>query len=42
MRFVLIILAVAAAALIGLWIYGEILQPETRQIEQEAVSPGDA
>jgi len=39
-RFVLVLLAVAVVAIIGLYLYGKMLQPETRQIEQEAISAG--
>ncbi len=42
MRFILVILGVALLALVGLFIYGQMLQPDTRQIEQEAVRSGDA
>ncbi|MEO1243625.1 MAG: hypothetical protein AAFX54_17080 [Pseudomonadota bacterium] len=37
MRFVLIIVALLAAALAGLYIYGQMLEPETQTIEQEAL-----
>mgnify|MGYP000527738445 CR=1 FL=1 len=37
MRFILIVAVLAVAALIGLFIYGQMLQPDTRLIEQEAV-----
>ncbi|MHA7873003.1 MAG: hypothetical protein ACX939_11690 [Hyphococcus sp.] len=36
MRFVLIIIVLALAALTGLYLYGQMLEPETRTIEQEA------
>jgi hypothetical protein len=39
-RFFLVIILLALAALAGLFIYGQLLQPETRTIEQEAVSGG--
>lgn len=42
MRFILVILGIALLALIGLFVYGQMMQPETRQIEQEAVRSGDA
>lgn len=37
MRFVLILVAVAIAAVFGLFLYGQMLEPETREIEQEAI-----
>ncbi len=37
MRFILIVAALIVAALVGLFIYGQMLEPETRLIEQEAV-----
>lgn len=40
MKFFLVIIVLALAALAGLFIYGQLLQPETRTIEQEAVSAG--
>ena len=36
-RFVLIIMIIALAVLSGLFIYGQMLEPETRTIEVEAV-----
>ena len=36
MRFVAIIILAALAVLIGLFIYGQMLEPETRTIEVEA------
>jgi hypothetical protein len=42
MRFILVILGIALLALIGLFVYGQMLEPETRQIEQEALSSGNA
>lgn len=42
MRFILIIAFVAVAALVGLFIYGQMLEETPHQIEQEAVSNGDA
>lgn len=36
MRFVAIIILAALAALIGLLIYGQMLEPETRTYEVEA------
>ena len=38
MRFVLMLVVAAVVMLIGLYIYGSSLKPETRTIEQEAVS----
>ena len=37
MRFVLIVVVLAVAVLAGLYIYGQMLEPETRIIEQEAL-----
>ncbi|MBB5519719.1 hypothetical protein [Amphiplicatus metriothermophilus] len=37
MRFMLILVGVVLAALAGLFIYGQLLEPETRLIEQEAI-----
>ncbi len=36
MRFVAIIILAALAGLVGLFIYGQMLEPETRTIEVEA------
>jgi len=36
-RFILVVAVLVVAALIGLFIYGQMLQPDTRLIEQEAV-----
>lgn len=36
MRFVAIIILAALAGLVGLYIYGQMLEPETRTIEVEA------
>jgi hypothetical protein len=36
-RFVLILLVLVLAALAGLYIYGQMLEPDTRTIEQEAL-----
>ena len=38
MRFVLITVFLVIAALVGLFIYGQMLEPETAVIEQEAVT----
>jgi hypothetical protein len=38
-RFVTIIILAALVALIGLFIYGQMLEPETRTIEVEANEP---
>ena len=38
MRFILIVVLLALAALAGLFIYGQLLQPEVRTIEQEAIN----
>ncbi len=40
MRFVLIVVFLGLAALVGLFIYGQMLEPETRVIEQEALDAG--
>lgn len=37
MRFVLILLALVLAGLAGLYVYGQMLEPDTRTIEQEAL-----
>lgn len=42
MRFILIFLLLAIAALVGLYIYGGIIEPETSTIEQEATGANDA
>jgi len=36
LRFVIILILIALAALVGLFVYGEMLEPETRTITQEA------
>jgi len=36
-RFVMIVVLIVLAALVGLFVYGQMLEPETRLIEQEAV-----
>lgn len=36
MRFVAIILLLALAGLIGLYVYGQMLEPDLREIEVEA------
>lgn len=40
-RFFLVVVVLALAALAGLYVYGELLKPDTRTIEQEAVSAGN-
>lgn len=40
MRFIMIVIAVALIAVIGLFVYGQLLEPETRMIEQEALRGG--
>ncbi len=40
-RFILVVVLLALAGLAGLYIYGEVLKPDTRTIEQEAVSAGN-
>ncbi len=42
MRFVLIILGLAAIILAGLFVYAQMMEPETKTIEQEAVGVRDA
>lgn len=42
MRFVLVIVGLALLAAVGLFVYGQMLEPQTRQIEQEAARSGDA
>jgi len=41
-KFVLAILGAVLLAAIGLLVYGELLEPDTRVIEQEALKAGDA
>ena len=41
MRFILIIGGVALTAVIGLFLYGQMLEPDTRVIEQEAMQFSD-
>lgn len=36
MRFVVILLLLALAAMAGLYVYGQMLEPEQRMIEEEA------
>jgi len=40
-RFILILLLLALAALIGLYIYGGMIEPKTQIIEQEATGPSN-
>ncbi|MEO0880142.1 MAG: hypothetical protein AAFY22_10570 [Pseudomonadota bacterium] len=42
MRFVLIVIGLIIAALIGLYIYGGMIEPETRLIEQDVTEGYDA
>ena len=37
MRFVLILVFLAAAVVAGLYVYGQMLEPQTRTIEVEAL-----
>lgn len=37
MRFFIIVAGLVVVALAGLFVYGQMLQPDTRVIEQEAV-----
>ncbi|MEL7490693.1 MAG: hypothetical protein AAGJ73_08230 [Pseudomonadota bacterium] len=36
MRFILIMVLIAVVALVGLYIYGGMIEPETQLIEEEA------
>lgn len=36
MRFVAVVFLLAVAGLVGLYVYGQMLEPETRTIEVEA------
>ena len=36
MRFVIILILIALAALAGLFVYGQMLEPETQTITEEA------
>jgi len=38
LRFVIILLLLAAAVLAGLYVYGQMLEPEQETIEQEAIN----
>lgn len=40
-RFILIFLVLAVVALVGLYIYGGMVEPDTRTIEQEATGAID-
>lgn len=42
MRFVIIVAAVAVVAVVGLFIYGQMLEPQTQQIEQDVSGGGNA
>ncbi|MEL7486274.1 MAG: hypothetical protein AAGJ87_03540 [Pseudomonadota bacterium] len=42
MRFVLVMIGLAIAALIGLYVYGGMIEPETRMIEEPATGGTDA
>ncbi|MEE2691371.1 MAG: hypothetical protein VX640_07525 [Pseudomonadota bacterium] len=37
MRLIIVAVVLVIAALVGLFIYGQMLEPQTRMIEQEAV-----
>lgn len=40
MKFIIVVAGAALLALIGLFVYGQMLEPQTRQIEQDvAVDP---
>lgn len=42
MRFALAVIVVVVVAIIGLYVYGLSLQPETRTIEQDAIGSANA
>lgn len=42
MRFALIVLAAVIVVIVGLFLYGQMLEPDTQVIEQEALSAGGA
>ena len=42
MRFVLIVIGLALAALVGLYIYGGMVEPDTQVIEEPATGGRDA
>ncbi len=42
MRFALTVVAVIVLAVIGLYIYGLTLKPQTRTIEQDAIGSSNA
>lgn len=42
MRFALAVVAVVVLAVIGLYVYGLTLQPDTRTIEVDAIGSADA
>lgn len=42
MRFALAVIAVIVLAVIGLYVYGLTLQPDTRTIEQDAIGSANA
>lgn len=42
MRFVLIVIGLVIAGLIGLYIYGGMIEPETRLIEQDVTEGANA
>jgi len=41
-RFVIVVLIVVILSIVGLYVYGLTLKPDTRVIEQDAVGAGDA
>jgi hypothetical protein len=41
-RFILFIVGAALIAVLGLFIYGQMLEPETRVIEQDAIDGSGA
>ncbi|MEM8935634.1 MAG: hypothetical protein AAGC77_04435 [Pseudomonadota bacterium] len=40
-RFALILILLALAGLVGLFVYGQLMEPDTRIIEQEAINASD-
>lgn len=42
MRFIIIIAVIVIAAILGLFLYGQMLEPDTRVIEQDAYEAGNA
>lgn len=42
MRLFLAVIAIIALAVVGLYVFGLTLQPDTRTIEQDAIGSADA